>query len=75
MTKFFSNVANAIGMGETFFLYAGFAAGCTLFVWFIVPETKGKSFNEIQRLLSGERNEVNQSNSFATNSTLNSIVA
>lgn len=54
VTKFFSNVRDAIGLGQTFFIFAGFAAVCTAFVWFMVPETKGKSFNDIQRSLNGE---------------------
>ncbi|XP_031629980.1 uncharacterized protein LOC116345073 [Contarinia nasturtii] len=54
VTKFFTNVKSMIGVGQTFFMFAGFAALCTLFVISIVPETKGKTFNEIQRSLHGE---------------------
>lgn len=75
VTKFFSNVSDAIGSGETFFIFAVFAAVCTAFVWFVVPETKGKSFSEIQRSLNVEAEAEDANNdSFATNSTLNTIV-
>lgn len=57
VTKFFTNIKNIIGVGQTFFMFAGFAAMCTLFVVSIVPETKGKTFNEIQRSLNGDMNE------------------
>lgn len=51
VTKFFSNVRDLIGMGTTFFIFAVFAALCTVFILALVPETKGKSFNEIQQSL------------------------
>lgn len=55
VTKTFTNVRDAIGLGETFWLFAIFTLCGTIFVWFIVPETKGKSFAEIQKTLAGKR--------------------
>lgn len=55
VTKSFTNVRDAIGLGETFSLFAIFSLSGMFFVWFIVPETKGKSFAEIQKSLSGKR--------------------
>lgn len=54
VTKFFSNMTNTLGESVTFFVFAVFAAICTIFIITVIPETKGKSFNEIQRLLDGE---------------------
>lgn len=55
VTKAFSNMEDAIGIGPTFWLLAGFSILGTIFVFFMVPETKGKSLANIQRMLAGER--------------------
>lgn len=48
----FPYLTDAIGNGGVFFLFAGCTALTFLFVLFAIPETKGKSFAEIQLLLS-----------------------
>lgn len=53
VTKSFVSIQLAIGIGPTFFLLAGFSVVGTVFVWFVVPETKGKSLAEIQLMLEG----------------------
>ncbi len=53
VTKTFSNIQTAIGIGPTFFLLSGFSILGTVFVFFVVPETKGKSLAEIQTMLAG----------------------
>lgn len=53
VTKTFSNIQTAIGIGPTFWLLSGFSILGTVFVFFVVPETKGKSLSEIQRMLEG----------------------
>lgn len=53
VTKTFSNIQTAIGIGPTFFLLSGFSILGTVFVFFVVPETKGKSLSEIQIMLAG----------------------
>lgn len=52
ITKSFTNIRETIGLGETFWLFAMFSALGTVFVFFYVPETKGKSLIEIQKMLS-----------------------
>ncbi|XP_037031902.1 facilitated trehalose transporter Tret1-like isoform X2 [Bradysia coprophila] len=56
VTKTFSNIQTAIGIGPTFFLLSGFSILGTVFVFFVVPETKGKSLAEIQTMLGGTGN-------------------
>lgn len=54
VTKSFASLQTAIGAGPTFFLLAGFSVAGTVFVWFVVPETKGKSLADIQIMLAGD---------------------
>jgi len=58
VTKTFSNIQNAIGIGPTFWLLSGFSILGTFFVFFVVPETKGKSLSEIQEMLAGDTMSV-----------------
>ncbi|XP_068902293.1 facilitated trehalose transporter Tret1-like [Tenebrio molitor] len=51
VTKFFNDLNEDIGQGETFWLFGGFCLAAWLFTMFFVPETKGKSFQEIQEIL------------------------
>lgn len=60
ITKTFVNLKTAIGDGQTFWLFSGLSIVGTVFVFFLVPETKGKSLNEIQKMLAGEK-ETNES--------------
>ncbi|XP_013108729.1 facilitated trehalose transporter Tret1-2 homolog isoform X2 [Stomoxys calcitrans] len=57
VTKTFEDLKGALGAGPTFWLFAGITIVGAIFVFFFVPETKGKSLNEIQRELAGNRNE------------------
>lgn len=61
VTKTFVNLKEAMGSGQTFWLFAGITVVGAVFVFVFVPETKGKSLNEIQDELSGKSNR-NQSN-------------
>lgn len=64
VTKFFSNIRDLIGIGQTFWAFAVFSAICTIFVAIKVPETKGKSFNEIQKsLLAGASSDSHNNHS------------
>lgn len=55
ITATFGSISNAIGKGETFWIFAGVSVIGTIFTFLVVPETKGKSINDIQRMLGGEK--------------------
>jgi hypothetical protein len=57
ITLTFGSISDAIGKGETFFCFAAFSAIGTIFTFLFVPETKGKSIADVQRMLSGEKTE------------------
>ncbi|MFQ5952823.1 MAG: sugar porter family MFS transporter [Candidatus Omnitrophota bacterium] len=44
----FLTLINRLGRPATFWLYATLSIGTWLFVWFFVPETKGKTLEEIE---------------------------
>nr|AEE61928.1 unknown [Dendroctonus ponderosae] len=48
ITKWFSQVAEAIGQGQCFLGFAGFSLLAAVFVFFVVLETKDKTLAEIQ---------------------------
>lgn len=54
VTKTFVNIKDAMGTGPTFFLFSGLSLLGLVFVFFAVPETKGLSLINIQRMLGGE---------------------
>ncbi|EFA10056.1 facilitated trehalose transporter Tret1-2 homolog [Tribolium castaneum] len=51
VTKFFNDLNNVFGKEGTFWLFSGFCLLAGLFTLFFVPETRGKSFQEIQIIL------------------------
>lgn len=52
------SISDAIGIGQTFWIFAGISLVGTIFTVLLIPETKGKSLTEIQRMLSGEKKEI-----------------
>lgn len=54
VTSTFNTLNNAIGSGQVFWLFAGIMLLGFVFIFFVVPETKGKSVDEIQILLGAE---------------------
>ncbi|MDA8336635.1 MAG: sugar porter family MFS transporter [Peptococcaceae bacterium] len=46
----FLSIVNRVGMGNTMFIYAGMGIAALLFIFFFIPETKGKSLEEIEKL-------------------------
>lgn len=54
VTKTFVNIKDAMGTGPTFFLFSAISLLGLVFVFFVVPETKGLSLANIQKMLAGE---------------------
>jgi len=52
VTRFFADVADALGKPGVFFLFSGICAAGGAFVAFFVPETRGKTFEEVEALFS-----------------------
>lgn len=48
VTKFYDDMNKAIGIAGTFWIFSGICAIGIFFVYFLVPETKGKTLPEIQ---------------------------
>ena len=55
VATFFPSVADAIGIQYTFFIFATFCLMSTVYLIIFLPETKGKSLYEIQKLLTKEK--------------------
>ncbi|XP_049780270.1 facilitated trehalose transporter Tret1-like [Schistocerca cancellata] len=55
VTRFYEDIALAVGNGGPFFVFAGCAFLVTIYVYFVVPETKGKTLEEIQEMLGEEK--------------------
>lgn len=53
VTKFFNDMNSAMGRAGTFWFFAGSCLVTTFFSIVYLPETKGKSFKEIQEMLNG----------------------
>jgi sugar porter (SP) family MFS transporter len=57
VAQFFLSVVDAIGESTTFFVFAALCVVSFVFVWHLVPETKGRSLEEIQErwVVGGDR--------------------
>lgn len=56
VTKFYGDLTHEIKTDTTFYIFAAVSIVGTVFIFFVVPETKGKTLEEIQRELNGEKN-------------------
>nr|CAH7746488.1 unnamed protein product [Callosobruchus chinensis] len=54
VTNFFNKMNDLVGMAGSFWMYAGFCLLAGIFSLFCVPETKGKSFDEIQEIIKSQ---------------------
>ncbi|XP_076178837.1 facilitated trehalose transporter Tret1 [Ptiloglossa arizonensis] len=53
VTKTFPTMNDELGTSATFWIFAAIMASAVAFTYFLVPETKGKTYPEIQLLLQG----------------------
>lgn len=53
LTKYFGTVSSLIGIHNSFYIFSGCCAFALVFVFKFVPETSGKSLQEIQDILNG----------------------
>ncbi|KAL0811522.1 hypothetical protein ABMA28_009913 [Loxostege sticticalis] len=54
ITRFFSVIADAVGHYVVFWIFAANCGVCVLFCIFILPESKDKTYDEIQQMLEGK---------------------
>lgn len=54
VTKFYSDMVDAVQSYGTFWIFSFFCAIGIVFVYFLVPETKGKTLDQIQRELNND---------------------
>ncbi|GBP15440.1 Facilitated trehalose transporter Tret1 [Eumeta japonica] len=54
VTSTFNSMNDAFGTGQVFWIFAAIMVLAFIFIFFVVPETKGKSVDEIQIMLGGE---------------------
>ncbi len=50
LTVTFLSLVSAVGPSATFWVYAALSAFTFVFLWLVVPETKGKSLEQIERM-------------------------
>lgn len=55
VSKFFKPLSNYWGMYSMFWFFAGMCVCGSIFVYFAIPETKGKTLGEIQEELMGNK--------------------
>ncbi|KAL0306018.1 UNVERIFIED_CONTAM: putative inositol transporter 3 [Sesamum radiatum] len=52
VSETFLTLTEAVGSAGTFLLFAGFSAIGLIAIFFLVPETKGLAFEEVERMLA-----------------------
>lgn len=57
VSKFFAPIAKAWGTHSVFWIFGGICLSGAIFTWFCLPETKGRTFAEIQIILRGNEKE------------------
>lgn len=50
MVRFFPDMLRAMGKGGTFYFFSGCTLLSAIFVYFLLPETKGKTLEELEQL-------------------------
>lgn len=55
VTKFYSDLVTMFGIGVTFWIFSTVSLTAAVFSFRVLPETRGKSFEEIQTKLAGSK--------------------
>ena len=63
VTRFSTNVSNLINNSGTYFCYASVSFGCAIFTILVVPETKGKSPEDMKMYFMSHNNKEELSKS------------
>lgn len=58
VTRYFKNVSELLGTYSAFWLFTAFCISALLYSVFLVPDTRGKSFQEIQDMLNSRTKKV-----------------
>ena len=54
MAKFETNIEDAIGTSGAYFMFSGVCVVATVFVLLVVPETRGKSADDMREYFEGK---------------------
>lgn len=65
VTSTFNSLNAAIGSGQVFWMFAGIMLLGFVFIFLIVPETKGKTVDEIQLMLGAEQQPLRRDDNLA----------
>ncbi|MFF1255498.1 MFS transporter [Streptomyces sp. NBC_00056] len=66
VSQFFPMLVEGIGSSSTFFIFSGISLLALLFAVALVPETKNRSLDEIERRLYGNRHPVDMDRAATT---------
>ena len=61
VVRFFPDMMQWFGKDVTFFLFTGCTLRSIVFVYFLLPETKGKTMEEIEQLFTGTKSVISDS--------------
>lgn len=67
VSKFFKPLSNSWGMYTMFWIFGGCCVLGSLYVYYLIPETKGKTFNDIQDKLKKKKSSNKEESKEANN--------
>lgn len=70
MVRFFPDMMNAMGKDGTFYFYTGCTLSSAVFVYFLLPETKGKTLEDMEQLFRSKKATEITSSTSTSNSEI-----